>query len=97
MFCSSGQELSSQRSSGCDTGDAGIRCFLWRPTARHVAAALLQGKSVEEYAEESAFSIKTARTHVKQIYSKVGVSRQSELVRVLLSSFGPLQRNNGER
>jgi DNA-binding CsgD family transcriptional regulator len=61
-----------------------------------VANALLQGKSVEEYADESAVSINTARTHVKRIYSKAGVKRQSELFRLLLSSFGPLHRHGGD-
>jgi DNA-binding CsgD family transcriptional regulator len=71
--------------------------FGFTPAEVRLANALLQGKSVEEYAEESAVSINTARTHVKRIYSKAGVKRQSELVRLLFNSFGPLRRNNGDR
>jgi DNA-binding CsgD family transcriptional regulator len=48
--------------------------------------ALVKGKSVEEYAQEASISPNTARTYVKRIYSKTGVRRQGELVRLLLKS-----------
>jgi DNA-binding CsgD family transcriptional regulator len=51
-----------------------------------LCVALVNGKSVEEYAQEAAISPNTARTHVKRIYAKTGVRRQSELVRLLLKS-----------
>jgi DNA-binding CsgD family transcriptional regulator len=81
-----------EQQSKPDTGPL-RELFGFTPAEVRVATALLHGKSVEEYAEESAVSINTARTHVKRIYSKAGVKRQSELVRVLLSSFGPLRRH----
>jgi DNA-binding CsgD family transcriptional regulator len=56
------------------------------PAETRLSIALVEGKSVEEYAEEAAISSNTARTHVKRIYSKTGVRRQSELVRLLLKS-----------
>jgi len=54
------------------------------PAEIRLCIALVKGKSVEEYAHEAAISSNTARTHVKRIYSKTGVRRQSELVRLLL-------------
>jgi DNA-binding CsgD family transcriptional regulator/PAS domain-containing protein len=56
------------------------------PAEVRLAMALVKGTSVEEYAQEAAISSNTARTHVKRIYSKTGVRRQSELVRLLLKS-----------
>jgi DNA-binding CsgD family transcriptional regulator len=41
---------------------------------------------VEAYAKEAGISINTARWHVKQIYAKTGVKRQTELIRILLTA-----------
>jgi DNA-binding CsgD family transcriptional regulator len=56
------------------------------PAATRLAIALFKGQSVEAYAKEAAISINTARWHVRQIYAKTGVKRQTELVRMLLKS-----------
>jgi DNA-binding CsgD family transcriptional regulator len=56
------------------------------PAEIRLCIALVEGKSVEGYAHESGISPNTARTYVKRIYSKTGVRRQSELVRLLLKS-----------
>ena len=56
------------------------------PAEIRLCIALVKGMSVEEYALEAGISSNTARTHVKRIYSKTGVRRQSELVRLLLKS-----------
>jgi DNA-binding CsgD family transcriptional regulator len=56
------------------------------PAEIRLCIALVEGKSVEEYAHEAAISSNTARTYVKRIYSKTGARRQSELVRLLLKS-----------
>ena len=56
------------------------------PAEIRLCIALVKGKSVKEYAHEAAISSNTARTHVKRIYSKTGVKRQSELVSLLLQS-----------
>jgi DNA-binding CsgD family transcriptional regulator len=56
------------------------------PAEVRLCLALVKGKSVEEYAHETAISSNTARTYVKRIYSKTGVRRQNELVRLLLRS-----------
>jgi DNA-binding CsgD family transcriptional regulator len=56
------------------------------PAETRLAIALFGGRSVEAYAKEAAISINTARWHVKQIYAKTGVKRQSELIQMLLRS-----------
>jgi DNA-binding CsgD family transcriptional regulator len=56
------------------------------PAEIRLCIALVKGKSVAEYAHEAAISSNTARTHVKRVYAKTGVRRQSELVRLLLKS-----------
>jgi DNA-binding CsgD family transcriptional regulator len=62
------------------------------PAEIRLSIALVNGKSVEEYAHEAGISSNTARTYVKRIYSKTGVRRQSELVRLLLKSSASIAR-----
>lgn len=51
------------------------------PAESRLAVALAAGKTVQEFAEETGVSLNTARTHLKRIFSKAGVSRQAELIR----------------
>ena len=51
--------------------------------------ALLSGLSLGDAAEALAITGNTARTHLKRVFAKTGVSRQSELIRVLVT--GPAQ------
>lgn len=60
------------------------------PAELRVASALLTGKSPEEYALEAGVTMNTVRTQLKNLFSKTGTHRQSELVAVL-SSVPPLQ------
>ena len=54
------------------------------PTESQVAALLAQGKTVSEIAEAWDRSERTIRWHLMQIFDKLGVSRQAELVRRVL-------------
>ena len=54
-----------------------------------VAAALARGHSLEEAARTLRLSINNARAHLKRVFAKTRVSRQAELVRLLL--LGPAQ------
>ncbi len=51
-----------------------------------LAAALVGGSALETYAQARGVSIGTARNQLKQVLAKVGVPRQSELVRVVLTT-----------
>ncbi len=60
--------------------------------------ALVAGDSPAEYAEAAGLSVGTARWTVKQVQSKLGVRRQSEIVRMALAvaalNGGPLRSNS---
>jgi len=55
------------------------------PAEARLAAALVDGKSIKEFAEEAKVSLNTARTHLKRVFHKAGVSRQGELIHMLLT------------
>ncbi len=55
---------------------------LTRGQAR-VAALVAKGANVRECADALAIGVETVRTNLKQVFQRVGVSRQSELVTVL--------------
>ncbi len=60
------------------------------PAELRIASALLAGKSPEEYAQEAGVTLNTVRSQLKNLFSKTGTHRQSELVAVL-SQVPPLQ------
>ena len=60
------------------------------PTQARVAAALARGESPEEIANALRTTVSTVRQHVKAILAKTDTHRQSDLVRLLLSSIAPL-------
>jgi DNA-binding CsgD family transcriptional regulator/PAS domain-containing protein len=55
------------------------------PTEAELAVALAAGRSLTNFAAERGCSEQTARTHMKHIFAKTGLTRQSDLVRVLLT------------
>ncbi len=62
------------------------RLYGLTPAEAKLAALLAHGKSVTEAAEELHVTQNTARTHLKHIFQKTGVKRQSELVKLILNS-----------
>jgi DNA-binding CsgD family transcriptional regulator len=70
--------------------DALRRLFELTRAEASLAAALMQGKTVEDHAEEASISLNTARTHLKRIFLKTSTTRQSDLVRLLLRSVAGL-------
>ena len=61
------------------------------PAEAKLAALLAQGKSLTEAATELHVTQNTARTHLKHIFQKTGVNRQSELVKLILNSPASLK------
>ncbi|WP_231410105.1 helix-turn-helix transcriptional regulator [Ralstonia solanacearum] len=51
-----------------------------------LASALVQGDTLEQYAPRRGVSIGTVRYQLKQVLSKTGTNRQSELMRKVLCS-----------
>lgn len=60
------------------------------PSEASLAALLTQGFSLTEAAEELGLTESTVRSYSKRIFAKVGVSRQTELVRLILRSVAIL-------
>jgi DNA-binding CsgD family transcriptional regulator len=56
-----------------------------RAEARLVSS-LVDGLTLDEYAQKFSVSIATARTQLKSVFSKTGEHRQSALVRHVLSN-----------
>ena len=54
-----------------------------------VAAALASGLTVNEVAAQCGTSPATVRVHVRQVFRKLGVSRQVDLVRLVHALAGP--------
>ncbi|MEO4001633.1 helix-turn-helix transcriptional regulator [Mesorhizobium sp. CAU 1732] len=57
-----------------------------------VATAMLSHGSLEAIAVELGVSLATVRTHLHRVYSKVGVNRQSDLVRVVQTVHADLRQ-----
>jgi DNA-binding CsgD family transcriptional regulator len=57
---------------------------LTRSEAR-LLGALLEGKRLKDYAEESGLTLYTVKGYLKSLFSKTGTSRQADLIRLVLS------------
>lgn len=66
--------------------------FGFTPAEARLASALVSGKSVKEFAENAGVSLNTARTHLKNVFAKADVTRQSALVREVLATVEQLKR-----
>jgi DNA-binding CsgD family transcriptional regulator/PAS domain-containing protein len=53
-----------------------------------LATALINGSDLKSYAVKHGIGYETARTHLKQVLSKTGASKQSELIRLFLYCAG---------
>jgi len=54
------------------------------PSETRILRSLLDGSPVDETAEQLSISVQTARTHVRRIYAKLGVSNREQLFAVAL-------------
>ena len=62
------------------------RLFDLTPAEASLALALADGLTLDEAAERLEIRKNTARAHLRAIFAKIGVTRQTTLVRTLLSS-----------
>ena len=67
-----------------DPGRVGSALGLSQVESR-VAALLAEGKTVSEIAAATGRKVSTIRTHVQHIFAKLGINRQADLVRLVLS------------
>ncbi|ROS01162.1 DNA-binding CsgD family transcriptional regulator [Sinobacterium caligoides] len=70
--------------------DVVTQLFGFTPTEARLALALANGLSVDEASEKLSVSRNTTRTHLRSVFSKAGVTRQSLLIRLILKSVAPL-------
>lgn len=66
------------------------RLFGFSRAESAVVCMLLSGKTAKEIAFEQGVSLSTVRTHIKSIFAKAGVGRQSDLVAAVLRSIALL-------
>jgi pimeloyl-ACP methyl ester carboxylesterase/DNA-binding CsgD family transcriptional regulator len=62
------------------------RLYELTPAEARLAQQLVLGRSLDEACAGQGVSINTGKTHLKRIFSKVGVRRQSELVQAVYAS-----------
>ena len=58
------------------------------PSESRLAAGLASGLSLEATAEREGWTLSSARSYLKTVFEKVGVTRQADLVRVVLKNTG---------
>jgi DNA-binding NarL/FixJ family response regulator len=59
-----------------------------------VVSLLVQGKSLEDAADELCVSFNTVRTHLQRIFQKTETNRQGQLLSLLLNGPAAIQREN---
>ena len=76
----------------CTEVETGLLCELFdlTPAEATVAHRLANGLSLEEAADSLDISRNTVRAHLRSIFSKSGITRQTELVRLMLNSAAVL-------
>lgn len=60
------------------------------PAQARIASLLAIGLTLEEAADRTGVTVHTARVHLKQAFERTSTSRQSDLVRSVLSSVASL-------
>lgn len=66
------------------------------PAEANLTSILSRGLTLDEAAAELAISRNTARAHLRAIFSKCGIKRQTELVRLVLGSVAMLGGQKGK-
>jgi DNA-binding CsgD family transcriptional regulator/PAS domain-containing protein len=64
------------------------RCYGLTPAEARLAMVLLEGNSLKEAADSCGVTHNTAKSQLKNVFSKTEVKRQGELIRLLLNSAG---------
>ncbi len=76
---------------GVKTDPAVLRqLFGFTQAEASLAMQLAKGDSLEQAAAEQSIRYNTARAHLRSMFEKTGVTRQAELVRILVNGVAPL-------
>ncbi|MBL8700179.1 MAG: response regulator [Alphaproteobacteria bacterium] len=60
--------------------------FALTPSESRLTHALLRGLSLQEASRDVGITVTSARTYLRHIFAKLGIGRQSELIRAVLTS-----------
>jgi DNA-binding CsgD family transcriptional regulator/PAS domain-containing protein len=71
------------------------RLFGLSPAEARLCVALASGQTMQEFADAMKVSANTAKTHLRNVFSKTETARQTDLVRLLLASLPPSRPING--
>lgn len=83
--CSVAVYLSDPEQGILPSREALVQLYGFTPAESAMACQLLQGRNLEETTRHLNVSVNTAKTHLKRILQKTDTSRQSDLIRLLLS------------
>jgi len=72
------------------SGEAFAKLYGLTRSELRVLLAMVPGLSVKEAAKVLAIGENTAKTHLQHIHSKTGTSKQTELIRLFMSSTPPV-------
>ena len=75
--------------------DALVSVYGLTPTEAQVSISLANGHSIEEIANTSCHSTHTIRSQLKSVFRKTGVTRQSELIKMLLTGPFAQRKRSG--
>jgi DNA-binding CsgD family transcriptional regulator len=83
--------------SRVETAETALKQIYGLTTAEaHLAAVLLQGKSLKDAGHELRIGKETARTHLRQVLGKTDTRRQSDLILTLLRGPAQIRQAPGE-
>ena len=70
------------------------RLYRLTPAEASLAGILLRGDDLNDACDEMSIRRTTARTHSQHLFQTVGVSRQAELLAVLLRAADPVRTSS---
>jgi uncharacterized protein YhfF/DNA-binding CsgD family transcriptional regulator len=76
-----------EQNSGLEQADLYSRAFCLTPAEARLAVHLASGSSLRETAEMLSVTYNTARAHLRAIFDKTDTHRQTELIRILQTSY----------
>jgi DNA-binding CsgD family transcriptional regulator len=79
--------LGDPERQGIVTGEALRELFALTPTEAAISASVANGASVIETARRLGIAENTVRAHLRSIFAKTGVNRQSQLVHLIHTSL----------
>jgi DNA-binding CsgD family transcriptional regulator len=80
-----------------DVAELLIQIYGLTPAEANFAHKLAEGLSFTESCEGLSITNNTGRTHLKRVFAKTGTSRQSALVKLILTGPANIRRSNSKR